>query len=137
VKIKDLTADAPYIIVQQALQNGGESVTSSVTGTCLATRATTSTSRRAEPDEPERQLRGRISRLRQQLLQSRGQYVTVLADLVELVGHIRGNLLYGDSFGRPQTPRPGAFLLGRYQHDSRFRNFTIAKDPTTGVRPGQ
>ena len=134
VKIKDLTADAPFIIVQQALQNGGESVTSAVTGTL-------SRDTRDNLNQPTRGNRTSLSATYAGgFLGFDNNFYKVAADTSQywpiwwkLVGHIRGTLLYGESFGStPNLPAQERFFLGGINTIRGFRNFTISpKDPIT------
>jgi len=139
VKIKDLTTDAPYIIVQQASQNGGESVTSSVTGTL-------SRDTRDNFNEPTRGNRTSLSAsYAGGFLGFDNNFYKLAADSSQywpiwwkLVGHIRGNLLYGDSLGStPNLPAQERFFLGGINTIRGFRNFTISpKDPITDGATG-
>ena len=139
VTIKDLTTDAPYIILQQASQSGGESVTSSVTGSL--TRDT-----RDNFNEPTRGNRTSLSaNYAGGFLGFDNNFYKLGAETSQywpiwwkLVGHIRGNLLYADSFGStPNLPAQERFFLGSISSIRGFRNFTISpKDPTTGGATG-
>lgn len=134
VKIKDLTSNAPFIIVQQALQNGGESVTSSVTGTL-------SRDTRDNFNAPTRGNRTVLSATYAGgFLGLDNNFYKMAADTSQyypiwwkLVGHIRGNLLYGESFeSTPNLPAQERFFLGGINSIRGFRNFTVSpKDPTT------
>jgi outer membrane protein insertion porin family len=134
VKIKDLTADAPDIIKQQALENGGEAVTSSLT----LTLTRDSRDNFAEPT------RGNRTALNATyaggFLGFDNNFYKFSADVSQywplwwkLVGHVRGSVLYGDSFGTtPNLPAQERFFLGSINTIRGFRNFTISpKDPKT------
>jgi outer membrane protein insertion porin family len=139
VTIKDLTTDAPYIIQQQALENGGQSVTSSLIGTL-------SRDTRDSFSQPTRGNRTSLSATYAggflgfdnnfyKLAAETSQYWPIWW---KLVGHIRGNLLYGDSFGStPNLPAQERFFLGGINTIRGFRTFTISpKDPTTDGATG-
>ena len=139
VTIKDLTTDAPYIIQQQALENGGQSVTSSLIGTL-------SRDTRDNFSQPTRGNRTSLSATYAggflgfdnnfyKLAAETSQYWPIWW---KLVGHIRGNLLYGDSFGStPNLPAQERFFLGGINTIRGFRTFTISpKDPTTDGATG-
>jgi outer membrane protein insertion porin family len=138
--IKDVnTQTAPAIIVQQAEENGGASTTSAVTLTLN---------------------RNTLDSLTQP---TRGLYATASATYaggflgfdnnftkfgVQLsqywplwwifVLHLRGNLIYGDSFGStPNLPVQERIFLGGIDTIRGFRNFTISPtDPKTGGLTG-
>lgn len=139
VKIKDLTSDAPTIIVRQASENGGESVTSAVTGSL-------SRDTRDNFNEPTRGNRTALSAsYAGGFLGFDNNFYKLAADTSQywpiwwkLVGHIRGTLLYGDSLGStPNLPAQERFFLGSINTIRGFRNFTISpKDPTTGGQTG-
>jgi outer membrane protein insertion porin family len=139
VKIKDLTPDAPFIIQQQALENGGQSVTSSVIGTLA--RDT-----RDNFSQPTRGNRTSLSATYAGgFLGFDNNFYKFAADSSQywpiwwkFVGHIRGNVLYGNSFGStPNLPVQERFFLGGINTIRGFRTFTISpKDPTTDGATG-
>jgi outer membrane protein insertion porin family len=139
VKIKDLNADAPDIIKRQAAENGGESVTSSVTGNM--TRDT-----RDNFNEPTRGNRTSLSATYAGgILGFDNNFYKFAADVSQywpiwwkLVGHVRSSVLYGESYGKtPNLPAQERFFLGGINTIRGFRNFTISpKDPTTGGLTG-
>lgn len=139
VRIKDLTTDAPYILIRQALESGGVSKTSSLT--FVMSRDT-----RDSRTEPTRGL----------LAEATAQYAGGFLDATnnfrkyslelsqyfplwwKFVGHLRGNIAYGDSFGStPNLPVQERYYLGGINSIRGFRNFTISpKDLVTGGETG-
>jgi outer membrane protein insertion porin family len=139
VKIKDLTTDAPAIIQLQAQENGGSSVTSSLTGSL--TRDT-----RDNFTEPNLGNRTALSAtFGGGVLGFDNNFYKLSADTSQywpiwwkFVGHLRANVLYGDSFGdTPNLPAQERFFLGGINTIRGFRNFTVSpKDPGTGGLTG-
>jgi outer membrane protein insertion porin family len=139
VRIFDLADNAPPNIVQQAQENGGDSTTSSVTGT--ASRDT-----RDNFSEPTRGNRIVLSgTYAGGFLGFDSDYYKLAADWSQywplwwkLVGHVRLNVLYGSAFGSTSTlPAQERYYLGSINTIRGFKNFTISpKDPTTGGLTG-
>ncbi len=139
VKIYDLTTDAPAIIIQQGLENGGESVTSSVTGTL--TRDT-----RDNFNEPTRGNRTSLTATYAGgFLGFDNNFYKFSADSSQywpiwwkFVGHVRGSVLYAESFGdTPALPAQERYYLGSINSIRGFRNFTISpKDANGGLTGG-
>ena len=134
VRIKDLTADAPDLVKQQAAESGGVSKTSSLTFTLTRDMRDSFT-------EPTKGL----------YLQGAAQYAGGVLDADnnftkynldasqywplwwKFVGHIRGNISYAEAFGDTHMlPVQERFLLGGINTIRGFRNFTVGpKDPVT------
>jgi outer membrane protein insertion porin family len=135
VRIKDVQPGAPDIVVRQAEESGGVSKTSSLTFTL--TRDT-----RDSFSEPTRGLVVRASfQYAGGFLDAGNNFTKSALDLSQyfplwwkLVGHIRGNIAYGESFGdTPNLPVQERFFLGGTNSIRGFRNFTISpRDPVTG-----
>jgi outer membrane protein insertion porin family len=139
VRIKDVQSGAPDIVVQQAAESGGESRTSSLTFTL--TRDS-----RDSPAQPSRGLLARVSfQYAGGFLDAQNNFTKSNLDLSQyfpiwwkFVGHIRGSIAYGDSYGdTPNLPVQERFYLGGTNTIRGFRNFTIGpKDPVTGGNRG-
>jgi outer membrane protein insertion porin family len=139
VTIKDLTSDAPFLIQQQAAENGGQSVTSSIIGTL-------SRDTRDNFSQPTRGNRTSLSATYAGgFLGFDNNFYKFAADSSQywplwwkLVGHIRGSMLYGDSFGStPNLPAQERYFLGGINSIRGFRTFSISpKDPTTDGATG-
>jgi len=135
VLIKDVTANAPFLVQQQAAENGGWSLTSAVGASVL--RDT-----RDSFLEPTRGNRTRLAatyaggylggdnNFTKYSVES-SQYWPVWW---KLVFNLRGTFWYGDSFGdTPQLPVQERFFLGGANTIRGFRNFTISPtDPAGG-----
>ena len=128
VLIKDLEPFAPFIILQQAAENGGESTTSALS--LALTRDT-----RDSFSEPTRGNRTRIAatyaggflgfdnNFNKYAVES-SQYWPLWW---KLVGNLRGTFWYGDSFGdTPNLPAQERFYLGGANTIRGFKNFTIS-----------
>jgi len=134
VKIYDLTDNAPFLVQRQAAESGGVSNTSSLTLTL--TRDT-----RDSFTEPTRGLRAQATaEYAGGFLDADNNFVKAALDLSQywpiwwkLVGHVRANIAYGDSFGdTPNLPVQERFFLGGINSIRGFRNFTLSpKDPVT------
>jgi len=139
VLIKDLDANAPPLIVQQATQNGGWSLTSALT-------AAVARDTRDSFTEPTRGSRTQISATYAGGILGADNNFTKFA--VEssrywpmwwkLVLNLRGTFWYGDSFDdTPQLPVQERFFLGGATTVRGFKNFTLGpKDPVTGGETG-
>ncbi len=139
VVIKDLEPFAPFIILRQALENGGEATTSALS--LALTRDT-----RDSFSEPTRGNRSRIAatyaggflgfdnNFNKYAIES-SQYWPLWW---KLVGNLRGTFWYGDSFGdTPNLPAQERFYLGGANTVRGFKNFTISpKSPITGGETG-
>jgi outer membrane protein insertion porin family len=139
VTIKDLTTDAPFIIQQQALENGGQSVTSSIIGTLSRdTRDSFSQPTRGNRTSLNATYAGGFLGFDNNFYKLAAETSQYWPIWWKLVGHIRGNLLYGDSFGStPNLPAQERFFLGGINTIRGFRTFTISpKDPTTDGATG-
>jgi outer membrane protein insertion porin family len=135
VQIKDLSANAPFLIQQQAEESGGVSRTSALV--LSLTRDT-----RDSFTEPTRGLRAAVTyKYAGGFLGYDSNYTKSSLELSQywplwwkLVGHIRGSIAYGDSFGdTPNLPVQERFFLGGINTIRGFRNFTISPtDPAGG-----
>jgi len=135
VHIKDLSVNAPFLIQRQAAEAGGVSRTSALI--FAFTRDT-----RDSFTEPTRGLRAAITfKYAGGFLDADSNYTKSSLELSQywplwwkLVGHIRGNIAYGDSFGdTPNLPVQERFFLGGINTIRGFRNFTISPtDPAGG-----
>lgn len=139
VLIKNLEPFAPFIIQQQAAENGGESTTSALS--LALTRDT-----RDSFSEPTRGNRTRLAatyaggflgmdnNFTKYAIES-SQYWPLWW---KLVGNLRGTFWYGDSFGdTPNLPAQERFFLGGANTIRGFKNFTMSpKDPVTGGETG-
>ena len=139
VLIKNLEPFAPFIIQQQAAENGGESTTSALS--LALTRDT-----RDSFNEPTRGNRTRLAatyaggflgmdnNFTKYAIES-SQYWPLWW---KLVGNLRGTFWYGDSFGdTPNLPAQERFFLGGANTIRGFKNFTLSpKDPVTGGETG-
>ncbi len=135
VHIKDVEDTAPFLVKRQAEESGGISNTSSLT--FALTRDT-----RDSFAEPTRGLRVRAA------FEYAGGFLDMDSNFTKysleasqywplwwkFVGHIRGSIAYGESFGKtPNLPVQERFFLGGSNSIRGFRNFTISpKDPTGG-----
>ena len=139
VRIKDVTDWAPDILKRQAAESGGVSKTSSLT--FAMTRDT-----RDSFTEPTRGLLARASvQYAGGFLDATNNFTKYSLDLSQyfplwwkFVGHLRGNIAYGESFGHtPNLPVQERYYLGGINSIRGFRNFTISpKDPVTGGEMG-
>jgi outer membrane protein insertion porin family len=135
VEIKDVDATAPTIIKEQAKESGGISYTSAVTFAVSRSTLDSLT-------EPTRGFIGRASfAYAGGILGAESNFTKSILDLSrywplwgKFVGHLRGSLSYGDSFGdTPNLPVQERFFLGGIDSIRGFRNFSISpKDPVTG-----
>ena len=139
VVIKDLEPFAPFIILRQAAENGGEATTSALS--LALTRDT-----RDSFTEPTRGNRSRIAatyaggflgfdnNFNKYAVES-SQYWPLWW---KLVGNLRGTFWYGDSFSdTPNLPAQERFYLGGANTVRGFKNFTISpKSPITGGETG-
>ena len=139
VRIKDVTDWAPDILKRQAAESGGVSKTSSLT--FAMTRDT-----RDSFTEPTRGLLAQASvQYAGGFLDATNNFTKYSLDLSQyfplwwkFVGHLRGNIAYGESFGHtPNLPVQERYYLGGINSIRGFRNFTISpKDPVTGGEMG-
>lgn len=139
VKLSDLDADAPFLIQRQAQESGGSADTSSLTAAIL--RDT-----RDSFSEPTRGYRVRAA------YQYAGGFLGADANFTKmslegdqyhpiwakLIGHLRGSLMYGDSFGEtPVLPVQERFYLGGTNTVRGFQSMLISpRDPTTNNYQG-
>jgi len=135
VEIKDVDANAPFLIQRQAQENGGQSLTSSVTGSVLRDSRDSFT----EPTHGNRTrlaatyaggFLGADNNFTKYAIES-SQYWPLWW---KLVGNVRGTFWYGDSFGdTPNLPVQERFFLGGPNTLRGFRNFTVSPtDPAGG-----
>jgi outer membrane protein insertion porin family len=134
VKIKDLEDNAPDLIKRQAAESGGVSNTSSMTFALI--RDT-----RDSFVEPTRGLRARVAATYAGgVLDADNDFVKFNVDASQyhplfwkVVGHLRGDVSFGESYGRTETlPVQERFFMGGPNTVRGFRNFTISpKDPVT------
>jgi len=139
VLIKDLEANAPFLIRQQATQNGGWSLTSALSAAILRDTRDSFT-------EPSRGNRTRLSAMYAGgILGADNNFTKYSVESSQywpvwwkLVLNLRGTFWYGDSFdGTPQLPVQERFFLGGPNTIRGFRNFTVSrKDPVTGGETG-
>jgi outer membrane protein insertion porin family len=139
VHIKDVADNAPFLIKQQATESGGVSKTS-------AMAFNLSRDTRDSFAEPTKGLLARASAVYAGgALDAENNFVKYNLELSQyaplwwkLVGHIRGSIMYGDSFGdTPALPAQERYFLGGINTIRGFRNFTISpEDPVTGGRSG-
>lgn len=135
VLIKDVTDNAPFLVKQQAAQNDGWSMTSSITASLLRDARDSAT----EPTQ------GNRTRL---LATYAGGYLGADNNFTKYaiessqywplwwrtVFNLRGTFWYGDSFGdTPQLPVQERYFLGGPNTLRGFRNFTVSPtDPAGG-----
>ena len=139
VTIRDLSADAPYIIQQQALENGGQSVTSSLIGTLSRdTRDNFAQPTRGNLTSLSATYAGGFLGFDNNFYKLQGETSQYWPLWWKFVGHMRGVVLYGDSFGStPNLPAQERYFLGGINSIRGFRTMTISpKDPTTGGLTG-
>ncbi len=139
VRIWDVQPDAPFLVVQQAQESGGVSKTSSLT--FALTRDS-----RDSFTEPTRGLLAQVAfKYAGGFLDATSNFTKYNLDLSQyfplwwkFVGHIRGSIAYGDSFGdTPNLPVQERYFLGGTSTIRGFRNFTISPtDPVTGGETG-
>jgi outer membrane protein insertion porin family len=134
IALKDVDAAAPYVILRQANESGGESTTSSLTG--ALTRDT-----RDSGTEPTKGSRIRLAyQYAGGFLGADNYFTKVSAEASQhwplwwkLVGHLRGSFLYGDSFGHtPILPVQERFYLGGTNTIRGFRSLTISPRDAVG-----
>jgi len=135
VKIKDLDANAPFLIRRQAEESGGVSHTSAVS---LALSRDT----RDSFLEPTRGLRVRLAAtVAGSALGGDNDFMKYSADASQyvplfwkMVGHLRGNFSYGEAYGDSEVlPVQERFFLGGPNTIRGFRNFTVSpRDPAGG-----
>ena len=134
-RIKDVEDWAALLVKQQAEESGGVSKTSSLTF-ALARDTRDSFS------EPTKGLAARAAfTYAGGFLDADSNFYKASSELSQywpiwgkLVGHIRGSILYGESFKEtPTLPVQDRFFLGGVNTIRGFRNFTISpKDPAGG-----
>jgi outer membrane protein insertion porin family len=134
VRIKDVTDSAPELVVKQAAESGGESKTSALTFSL-------SRDARDSFTEPTRGLLATASvEYAGGFLDAVNNFTKYSLDLSQyfplwgkLIGHLRGNIAYGDSFGStPGLPVQERYFLGGINSVRGFKNYSISpKDPVT------
>jgi outer membrane protein insertion porin family len=134
VQIKDVTASAPELIVKQAAESDGVSKTSALTFTL-------SRDTRDSATEPTRGLAVSANfEYAGGFLDATNNFIKSSLDVSQyfplwwkLVGHLRGNIAYGDSFGStPNLPVQERYYLGGINSVRGFKNYTISpRDPVT------
>lgn len=139
VLIKDLDANAPFLIQQQALQNGGWSLTSAVTAGVVRDA-------RDSVAEPSSGNRTRIAATYAGgLLGGDNNFTKYSVESSQfwplwwrMVFNLRGTFWYGDAYSdTPQLPVQERFFLGGPNTIRGHRNFTVSpKDPVTGGETG-
>jgi outer membrane protein insertion porin family len=134
VHIKDVEDSAPFLVKRQASESGGVSNTSSLS--FALTRDT-----RDSFTEPTRGLRARAAfEYAGGFLDADNNFTKYSLDLSQywplwwkFVGHVRGNIAYGEAFGdTPTLPVQERFFLGGESSIRGFRNFTISPKETGG-----
>ena len=135
VQIKDVDANAPFIIQRQAAESGGISLTSALIFTLTRSTLDSFT-------EPTRGFYGRAAfEYAGGFLGADSNFTKYSLEVSQywplwwkFVGHVRGSLAYGESFGdTPNLPVQERFFLGGIDSIRGFRNFTISpKDPVSG-----
>jgi outer membrane protein insertion porin family len=133
--IKDLAFNAPLLIQLQAAQ--GETFTSAL---IFALARDT----RDSPTEPTRGMRARFSfEYAGGFLDAESNYTVTTLELAhywplwwKLVGHLRGNIAYGEAFGEtPLLPVQKRFFLGGANTIRGYENFSIS--PTSPITGGE
>jgi outer membrane protein insertion porin family len=138
VKIKDVTVDAPFIILEQAQLNGGVSVTSEIIGTLVRdTRDSLTEATRGMRLSGSAALAGgplKVSSDANNFYKLSAEYSQYWPIWWKLVGHLRASVLYGDSFSStPVLPAQERFYLGGQGTVRGFKNFQLGpQDPATG-----
>ncbi len=134
VHIKDVEDSAPFLVKRQASESGGVSNTSSLS--FALTRDT-----RDSFTEPTRGLRARAAfEYAGGVLDADNNFTKYSLELSQywplwwkFVGHVRGNIAYGEAFGDTSTlPVQERFFLGGESSIRGFRNFTISPRETEG-----
>lgn len=134
VHIKDVEDSAPFLVKRQASESGGVSNTSSLS--FALTRDT-----RDSFNEPTRGLRARAAfEYAGGVLDADNNFTKYSLELSQywplwwkFVGHVRGNIAYGEAFGDTSTlPVQERFFLGGESSIRGFRNFTISPRETEG-----
>ena len=135
VLIKDVNANAPFLVQRQAEENNGRSLTSSITGSLLRDVRDSGT-------EPTRGNRTRLSATYAGgFLGADNNFTKFAVESSQywplwwrLVGNVRGTFWYGDSFGdSPYLPVQERYFLGGPNTLRGFRNFTVSPtDPAGG-----
>jgi len=135
VQITDVADTAPFLVKRQAQESGGVSNTSSLTFALVRDTRDSNT-------EPTRGLRARaVFEYAGGILDADNNFTKVSLELSQywplwwkIVGHVRGSIAYGDSFGStPNLPVQERYFLGGINTIRGFRNFTISpKDPAGG-----
>lgn len=132
--IKDLALNAPFLIRLQAAQ--GETFTSAL---IFALARDT----RDSPTEPTRGMRARFSfEYAGGFLDAESNYTMTTLELAQywplwwkLVGHLRGNIAYGEAFGEtPLLPVQKRSFLGGANTIRGYENFSIS--PTSPITGG-
>jgi len=139
VKIFNVADNAPLLIVEQSLTNGGKSTVSSVTGTAIRDTRDNFT-------EPTRGNRTVLSgTYAGGILGFDSDFYKLAADVSQywpiwwkFVGHLRGSVLYGGSYGNTiALPAQERYYLGGLNTIRGFKNFSISpKDPLGGLTGG-
>lgn len=138
-RIKDVEEWAPDLVQRQAKESGGASKTSSLTFALLRDTRDSLT-------EPTKGVRARAAfEYAGGFLDADNNFYKTSFELSQywpiwwkFVGHIRGNIFYGESFSdTPNLPVQERFFLGGAGSIRGFRNFTISpKDPAGGITGG-
>ena len=138
-KIKNVEASAPELIQIQAAESGGLSYTSSLTFVL-------SRDARDSFTEPTRGLAAVVTaEYAGGFLGGTLDFTKYSLDLSQyfplwwkLVGHIRGNIAYGDSFdGTPNLPVQDRYFLGGMDSIRGFKNFSVSpRDSVTNNEEG-
>ncbi|MFI5340286.1 MAG: outer membrane protein assembly factor BamA [Candidatus Methylomirabilales bacterium] len=139
VKIKNVEASAPELIQQQAAESGGLSYTSALTFVL-------SRDARNSFTEPTRGLAAVVSaEYAGGFLGANENFTKYSLDLSQyiplwwkFVGHLRGNIAYGDSFGStPNLPVQERYFLGGMDSIRGFKNFSVSpRDSVTDNQEG-
>lgn len=138
VLLKDVNANAPFLIQQQAAENDGWSLTSALTGSVV----------RDTRDSFLEPTRGNRTRLAATYaggyLGGDNNFTKYAVESSQywplwwrLVFNLRGTFWYGDSFGdTPALPAQERYYLGGANTIRGFRNFTISPTDAAGSETG-
>ena len=128
VRIKDVTASAPELIARQAAESGGTSKTSALI-------LSLSRDTRDSFSEPTRGLAvNAMFEYAGGFLDATNNFIKSSLDVSQyfplwwkFVGHLRGNIAYGDSFGdTPNLPVQERYYLGGINSIRGFKNYSIS-----------
>lgn len=139
VKIFNVADNVPFLILQQSLENGGKSTVSSLTGTAVRdTRDNFSEPTRGNRTTLSATYAGGILGFDSEFYKLAGESSQYWPIWWKFVGHVRGSVLYGASYGStPVLPAQERYYLGGLNTIRGFKNFSISpKDPAGGLTGG-